>query len=87
MRLRLPPVPGGPRLQIGVAVTSLTLLALWAFSRVFVPPASEACLHLYRDARTAADTARVDHVIPDSGAGRSAEARSCGSIRQSARWF
>lgn len=76
-----------PRTQIGLVVAGIALLAIWAFSQVFVPPASRTCMHLYRTARTAADTAQVDHTVPDRPEVRTPEARSCGSIRQMARWF
>jgi hypothetical protein len=75
------------KVQIGAVVAGLTILALWAFSAVFVSPASRACLSLYREAKTAADTAHVDGVIPGPTEGRSPEARSCGSIRHASRWF
>lgn len=76
-----------PRVQLGLAVMSLTVLALWAFSQSFVSPASRACLELYRHAKTATDSLKVDGTIPESPGDRSREVRSCGSIRQSARWF
>lgn len=76
-----------PRAMVGFFAIALTALTLWAFSDVFVSEASRACMHLYRAARTAADTARADATIPDLGAHNTPEARSCGSIRQTSRWF
>lgn len=77
---------GRPRVQIGVAVTGLALLVLWTSSHLFISPASEACLDLYRAARTPADTQRVDQTIPGDQATRSPESHSCGFTRQAARW-
>jgi hypothetical protein len=76
-----------PKVQVGLAVAVLVVLAFWAFSQVFISPTSRACLELYRHAKTAADTLTVDATIAGSPESRTPEARSCGSIRQSARWF
>ncbi len=76
-----------PKTVVGIAIGSLIAVTLWMFSQVFVPPSSRACQVLYRQAATAADTARVDGTVPDPLENRSREARSCGAIRHSARWF
>jgi hypothetical protein len=73
-----------PRLETGLLIVVLSVVALWAFSQVFIPPSSRTCMGLYRAARTAADTAQVDRVVPQT---HTAEAPTCGFIRQAARWF
>jgi len=75
------------RAQILVLWLPLVLLSLWAISHLYIAPDSRACVALYRTARTAADTAQVDATIPATSQPRTPEARSCGSIRSSARWF
>ena len=78
--------PPRARLATGIALALVVAVTAWAFRDVFVSPASRACMALYRAARTAADTAAADHTIPEQ-APRTPEARSCGNIRQFARWF
>jgi hypothetical protein len=54
----------------------------WLLVQAYTSPAVKTCSDLYQEARTAADSARVDRTTPEGGA----DPHSCGFIRQSARW-
>ena len=75
------------KVQLLATWLPLVLLGIWAISHLYVSPDSRTCLALYRAARTPADTAQVDATIPTTAYPRTPEARTCGSIRGSARWF
>ena len=50
--------------------------------QAYTSAAVKECQAGYRAARTAADTTRVDSLVPEGGA----DPHSCGFIRSSARW-
>jgi len=75
------------RRRLWLVAVPLGLVALWAVSQAYVSRDSRTCVALYRAARTAADTARVDSTLPAEANARSPESHSCGFIRRSARWF
>ena len=78
-------LPAHPAARPYLLAFGLLLLALWAFSHSYITRDSQACLALYRAARTQADTALVDRTMP--GADRMPpESHSCGFTRQAARW-
>jgi hypothetical protein len=80
-----PADPGRPLSQrslVAAGIVALVALATWFILHSYISPASRECLALYRAARTAADTARVDGTTPH----QRAEAKSCGFIRSKARW-
>lgn len=83
--LTLPALKDSKPLIAGLTL-GLVLLAVWAFSSAYVSPASRECMALYRHAGSAADTLRVNATVP-AASSHSTEARSCGSIRHTARWF
>lgn len=58
-------------------------LGLWIMLRVYTSSAVTQCRAAYHAARTAADTTRVDSLVPGGGA----DPHSCGFIRSSARWL
>jgi len=62
-------------------------LAAWLFGTTYTTEAARECYRRYRSARTAADTAAVEAFVPASSGGHTPEVRSCGSLRQAARWF
>jgi hypothetical protein len=63
----------------------LVLAAGWIFLRRYTSPGARECVELYHEARTAADTARVDTTMVPGSAG-TADPRSCGSMRYASRW-
>ncbi|MGH7560413.1 MAG: hypothetical protein ACRENB_05265 [Gemmatimonadales bacterium] len=66
-------------------VALLGLATVWLLLRSYVPAASRECLAMYRSARTAGDTVRIDSTVPDAGRSQ-ADPHSCGFMRHSARW-
>ncbi len=83
------PAPDDPRpLRRALLVVPLVLLfAGWLMLQSFIPYASRECMAHYRAARTAQDSARVDHEVPRLASDDSHEAFSCGAIRAHARWW
>jgi hypothetical protein len=73
-----------PKLVLLIAVLVLGLAA-WFLLRTYTNGATRECEALYRGARTAADTARVDTTVTP-GSRRQTDPRSCGFLRTSARW-
>ena len=71
---------------LGLALTTLVVItAGWLLLRRYTSPGARECVELYRDARAAADTARIDTtVVPSSRT--ETDPRSCGSMRLSSRW-
>lgn len=63
----------------------LVLAAGWIFLRRYTSPGARECVELYQEARTAADTARIDTTVV-RGSARNADPRSCGSMRYASRW-
>ena len=57
-------------------------LGIWIMLQAYTSAAVKECRAGYRAARTAADTARVDSLVPEGGA----DPHSCGFIRSSTRW-
>jgi hypothetical protein len=72
--------------MIAVAVAAATALVTWSFSNAFVSPAARECTRRYAAARTPADSAGVDSIVP-AGTYQTTEPRSCGSFRGAARWI
>jgi hypothetical protein len=73
-----------PRAVLLVAALIIAAAA-WYLLRSFIGDTARECNALYRAARSAADTVRVDSTVTPGSAGRS-DPRTCGSIRTSARW-
>lgn len=71
-----------PRLLLVLALLVLVAAGGWIMLRMYTSGGARGCVTAYREARTAADTARVDSMVPDSS---DAEPRSCGSMRTTAR--
>lgn len=82
-----PLAPRRPRLLAMLPLALLALLAIWAMLQLYVPRSSRACAALYREARTAADTARADATVPEGEGPHTTEPRSCRAIRSSGRWW
>lgn len=72
-----------PPRRILLAAIALALLAGWVMLRAYTNPVSIDCLERYHEARTAADTARVDSLIPTT---RTGNRQTCGFMRASTRW-
>lgn len=72
-----------PPRRILLATLSLALLAGWVMLRAYANPASTGCLERYHEARTAADTAQVDSLIPKI---RTGDRQTCGFMRTSPQW-
>ena len=78
--------PAGPIKWILVIAATVGLaFAGWLFFRSFTSDAARECAGLYNSAQTPADTSRIDSLVPGKGRGVS-DPRTCGSLRQSARW-
>ena len=73
-----------PRTVLLVAALIIAA-ATWYLLRSFIGDTARECHALYRAARSAADTVRVDSTVTPGSAGRS-DPRTCGKIRNSARW-
>lgn len=80
------PRPTTDRLLLFAGIALLVALTIWFTTHAFVSPASRECLALYRLARTAADTTRIDTTLPLHRDAANPEAKSCGFIRSKARW-
>ena len=70
--------------RIGIGLGAL-LVAGWLLSRSFISPAARECTKLYDNARTAADTTRIDTTLVPSARNQS-DPHTCGFMRTSARW-
>ena len=79
-------VPAARRPIVVAGVAILVAVGAWFIAHAFIPPASRECLMMYRAARTAADSARIDGTVPRSSGVHNPEAKSCGFIRTAARW-
>ena len=73
-----------PRAVLLIAAL-IVAAAAWYLMRSFIGDTARECRALYRAARSAADTVRVDSTVTPGSAGRS-DPRTCGFIRTSARW-
>lgn len=78
--------PAGPIrwVLILVAATGVAI-AGWLLFRSYTSDAARECIALYNSARTPADTTRIDSLIP-RGSRPESDPRTCGFLRQSARW-
>lgn len=65
-----------------LALVPVLGLGGWIMLQAYTSAAVKECRAGYRAARTAADTTRVDSLVPEGGA----DPHSCGFIRSSARW-
>jgi hypothetical protein len=65
-----------------LALVPVLGLGVWIMLQAYTSSAVRECQAGYRTARTAADTTRVDSLVPEGGA----DPHSCGFIRHSARW-
>ncbi len=72
-----------PRAVIAAGTLALAALALWILLGLYQTRGARECLRHYAAARTAADTARVDALVPGPAG---PEAHSCGFTRRTARW-
>ena len=75
--------PANPPGRILLVTVVLALLAGWVMLRAYTNPNSTDCIERYHAARTAADSARVDSVVPKT---RTGNRSSCGFLRASTRW-
>jgi hypothetical protein len=66
-------------------VLAAVIVAAWLLLRSYSSPAARECVKLYDNARTAADTARIDTTFAPSARNHS-EPHTCGFMRTSARW-
>jgi hypothetical protein len=73
-----------PRWLLAVGAVTAVLL-VWLFLRMYTSPAVAECFARYRQARTAADSALVDSLVPGSR-GASVRGTTCGLMKSSARW-
>jgi hypothetical protein len=69
-----------PVLAVAVAITVVVL------RHANTSHAASSCSALYHEARSAADTTRVDSTVPDRDASGTPGRSSCGGIRVNARW-
>jgi hypothetical protein len=78
--------PAGPIRWIFILAATLGLaFAGWLLFRSYTSDAARECIALYNSAQTLADTSRIDSLIP-SGSRDESDPRTCGFLRQSARW-
>lgn len=74
-----------PKTVLLVAGAVIVLLAAWLMATIYTGDPARSCLAMYRTARTAADSARVDSTIPH-GPRNQQDPHSCRFMRLSARW-
>ena len=77
--------PPAPPRRIWIAALPFLAVAAWLGLRMYTSFGSDQCADGYAAARTAADTARVDSLVPEDEHGVK-EKVSCGFRRTSARW-
>lgn len=65
-----------------VALVLVAVIGWWLITRTNVSPQARECGERYRAARTAADSAAVDSLVPPSGD----PGHTCGMMRTNARW-
>ncbi len=78
------PVHQPPR-RILAAAAIVVALAAWWLLHTYTSAGTHECEALYKSARSAADTARIDTVVT-AGSRAQNEPRTCGFLRKSARW-
>jgi hypothetical protein len=78
------PVRMPPR-RILAAAAMAVVLAAWWLLHTYTSAGTRECEALYKSARSAADTARIDTVVT-AGSRAQNEPRTCGFLRKSARW-
>lgn len=76
--------PAPPR-RVWLLAIPVLGLGLWVLLRMYSSFGSDQCADGYAAATTAADSARVDSLVPSDGRGGKEEF-SCGFRRSSARW-
>ncbi|HEX9164456.1 MAG TPA: hypothetical protein VF862_00995 [Gemmatimonadales bacterium] len=76
--------PAPPR-RVWLLSIPVLVLGLWVLLRMYSSFGSDQCADGYAAAKTAADSSRVDSLVPDDGHGGK-EKFSCGFRRTSARW-
>ena len=71
---------------LGLALAALVIvIGGWVLLRRYTSAGARECVALYREATSAADTARIDTIVV-SASQRETDPRSCGSMRLSSRW-
>jgi hypothetical protein len=74
-----------PPKRILAAAAIVIALAAWWLLHTYTSAGTHECEALYKSARSAADTARIDTVVT-AGSRAQNEPRTCGFLRKSARW-
>lgn len=74
-----------PKWVVAAFLATALLVSAWLMLRVNSSAEARECRARYQAARTAADTAVVDLLVPAHGT-TNREAHRCGFIRASARW-
>jgi hypothetical protein len=77
-------LPAPPR-RVWLLSIPVLVLGLWVLLQMYSGFGSDQCADGYAVATTAADSARVDSLVPGDGRGGK-EKFSCGFRRTSARW-
>jgi hypothetical protein len=70
------PAPRRRKGLVLVALAFITVATLWWISELYTSDAARACRDLYAGARTAADTSRIDLIVPAAARSQS-EPRAC----------
>lgn len=69
-----------------MSVIAVVLLATgWMLFHMYTGGGTRGCGRLYRAAHTAADSARVDTIVPVARSGTGLQTHSCGYLRTNAR--
>jgi hypothetical protein len=78
---------GGDVVGLLLVVALIMGLVLWQFEKArrpgFLSPAVEECRVQYKKVHSAADSARIDLLIPATGGQKGWTAQRCGLLRQS----
>ena len=66
-------------------IAALVLVGGWMAMHAYTGDTARGCGRLYRSAHNAADSARVDTMVPSARSGEGLQVRSCGDLRSKTR--
>lgn len=75
-----------PRRVVLVTATAALFVIAWVMLHANTSAAATRCAREYRAARTAADTAAVDALVPERAPQAGGSQSTCAMLRTSARW-
>jgi hypothetical protein len=70
-----------------LAICTVGAVTAWLLFATYQTPAARECLARYRAAKSPADRARVEALVPRVPGNMGPEAHSCGFTRRTAQWW